>query len=112
MYVGRSTSTPVAGASQHVSQPGESLRQEALFDGRVQGVGFRYTTRQAAARFCVTGYVRNLPDGRVLVVAEGAADEIERFIGAVSAEMGRYIRGVTSKSCPATGEFADFDVRF
>jgi acylphosphatase len=94
-----------------VSQPGEPTRQEILFDGRVQGVGFRFTAWQIAQRFRVVGYVRNLPDGRVLLVAEAAADEIERFVAAVSAEMARYIRGVNRKTCPATGEFADFDVR-
>jgi len=94
-----------------VSQPGEPTRQEVHFDGRVQGVGFRYTTRQVAVRFRVTGFVRNLPDGRVLLVTEGATDEIERFVAAVSAEMARYIRGVHRKTCLATGEFSDFAVR-
>ena len=43
------------------------------FSGHVQGVGFRYTTRSVASRFAVTGYVRNLPDGRVELVAEGGS---------------------------------------
>ena len=48
------------------------FRLEAHFSGRVQGVGFRYLTRQLAQGFAVTGQVRNLPDGQVQVIAEGA----------------------------------------
>jgi acylphosphatase len=47
--------------------------------GRVQGVGFRYFTQAAAGREGIHGWVRNLPDGRVEVWAEGEADAIERF---------------------------------
>lgn len=86
-------------------------RREVLFAGRVQGVGFRYTTRNIAGRFAVTGYVQNLPDGRVRLIAEGAPDEVERFVDAVSAEMAQYIRGVQQSSADATGEFAAFEVR-
>ena len=55
--------------------------KQIFYSGRVQGVGFRYTTKQLAAEFDVTGWVRNLPDGRVelLVIAEDAA-EIEAFL--------------------------------
>ena len=50
-----------------------------LYSGRVQGVGFRYTTKTVATGFEVTGSVKNLPDGRVELVAEGAKDELEAF---------------------------------
>ena len=50
-----------------------------VISGRVQGVGFRYFTETAAVREGVNGWVRNLPDGRVEVVAEGATDTVERF---------------------------------
>ncbi|MBI2824237.1 MAG: acylphosphatase [Planctomycetia bacterium] len=89
-----------------------TARREVLFDGRVQGVGFRYTARHVAGRFRVTGYVRNLADGRVQVVAEGEPAEVERFVQEVAAEMAGYIRGTQSRSLPATGEFHEFDVRF
>src|SRR5471030_2081507 len=51
-------------------------RMKVFYSGRVQGVGFRYTARTVAAGFEITGYVRNLPDGRVELVAEG--DDSER----------------------------------
>ena len=50
-----------------------------LISGRVQGVGFRYFTEAAAAREGILGWVRNTPDGRVEVVAEGDAEALERF---------------------------------
>lgn len=50
-----------------------------LYSGRVQGVGFRYTVKQVAAGYAVSGTVRNLPDGRVELMAEGERDELEAF---------------------------------
>jgi acylphosphatase len=94
-----------------VADTNRLTRRELLFAGRVQGVGFRYTTRNIAGRFAVTGYVQNLSDGRVRLVAEGAPDEVERFIAAVSAEMAQYIRGVQESYAPASGEYPAFEVR-
>ena len=50
------------------------------FTGRVQGVGFRYQALQVAREFEVSGVVQNLPDGRVQLEAEGAAEEVRAFI--------------------------------
>ena len=50
-----------------------------LVSGRVQGVGFRYFTQEAALVEGLSGWVRNLPDGRVEILAEGDADAVERF---------------------------------
>ena len=50
-----------------------------LISGRVQGVGFRYFTQDAAARDNIHGWVQNLPDGGVAAVAEGEADALDRF---------------------------------
>lgn len=56
---------------------------QVFYAGRVQGVGFRYTARRVAAGFEVAGYVRNLPDGRVELVASGDAGEVAGFLGAL-----------------------------
>ena len=59
----------------------------------MQGVGFRYTTKTVAAGFEVTGAVRNLPDGRVELAAEGARDELEAFSQAIrDSGLGHFIR--------------------
>ncbi|HVC18547.1 MAG TPA: acylphosphatase [Vicinamibacterales bacterium] len=50
-----------------------------LVAGRVQGVGFRFFAQEAAAREGVTGWVRNCPDGRVEILAEGEAESVIRF---------------------------------
>lgn len=86
-------------------------RREILYSGNVHGVGFRYTARQVAQRYSVTGFVRNLADGRVQLVAEGNGPELAAFLGAVEAEMGSYIRGKSQTIQPATGEFETFTVR-
>jgi acylphosphatase len=50
-----------------------------VIGGRVQGVGFRYFTEAAAAREGILGWVRNMPDGRVEISAEGDAEALDRF---------------------------------
>ena len=50
-----------------------------LISGRVQGVGFRFFAEEAARREGISGFVRNLADARVEVVAEGERDAVERF---------------------------------
>jgi acylphosphatase len=61
------------------------------YSGDVQGVGFRQTARSQAEGFAVAGYVRNLPDGRVELVAEGETGEVERFLGAIQRRLAEYI---------------------
>ena len=94
-----------------MTEAGDDEQREVYFEGLVQGIGFRYTTRRIAARFRVTGYVRNLPDGRVLLVAEGPPEESDRFLAAVRSAMDRYIEDVDQTVRPATGRFRDFGVR-
>ncbi len=72
---------------------GHEERREILFWGQVQGVGFRYTTRSIAARLPVSGWVRNLPDGRVQLVVEGPAEALDELLERLDGEMGRYLRG-------------------
>ncbi len=55
------------------------IARRYLITGRVQGVGFRYFTQAAAVREGLNGWVRNRPDGRVEVFAEGELEAVERF---------------------------------
>jgi acylphosphatase len=89
-----------------------SQRRKVVFDGDVQGVGFRYTACRTATGFEVTGYVRNLRDGRVECLLEGESDEIDRFLVALTQNMGAYIRHTTQQTSPATGEYRSFGVAF
>ncbi len=86
-------------------------RREIYFSGWVQGVGFRYMTRNIAARFDVRGFVKNLPDGRVLLVVEGVARTLDEFVAAIETEMDRYVHSAQSTVLPATDEFTRFEIR-
>lgn len=87
-----------------------SERREVLYRGRVQGVGFRFTVREVARRFRVTGFVMNLSDGRVKVVAEGEVGELDRFMAGIGEAMAGYIHDSQSETSPATGEFPGFSI--
>jgi acylphosphatase len=92
---------------------GEGLvAKKVLFRGDVQGVGFRFTAVRAAQGYDVTGYVRNLPDGRVEMVAEGHPKEVDAFIDLVRAEMSGYIAGDEFVEAAATGAYPRFGVRY
>ncbi len=55
------------------------VREELLVEGSVQGVGYRYTVSRIAGDAGVTGWVRNMPDGRVQVLCEGPPSKLEEF---------------------------------
>jgi acylphosphatase len=85
------------------------IRCEVSYSGRVQGVGFRWNACSIARGFQVTGFVRNLPDGRVQLVAEGERGEVERLLGEIADSMSGNIRQAELKESPATGEFTAFE---
>ena len=88
-------------------------RLSVFWSGRVQGVGFRYTTESAALELGVAGWVRNLPDGRVEAVAEGPEKTLKTLLERIaSGPMKNYIRGVEIHWEQPTGEFDDFQIRF
>jgi acylphosphatase len=80
------------------------------YSGEVQGVGFRYTARSLAQGFPIAGYVRNLADGRVELMAEGEAVEVERFLEALARRMSEYIASRDVAVVAAQG-FSGFVVR-
>ena len=88
-------------------------RRRVLFSGRVQGVGFRATCRWLAGGFDIVGYVRNLPDGRVELLVEGDAAEVDRYLGAISDAMGGFIGDIASEQEPSDyPPLEGFKVRF
>jgi len=87
-------------------------RRVVHFEGTVQGVGFRYTTVRIAGYHEVAGTVRNLPDGRVEVLAEGEPEALDAFLDEVRDRMGRYIRRATQQTAEATGQYQGFNVSF
>jgi acylphosphatase len=92
--------------------PSPRQRWTLHFSGRVQGVGFRASSEHIAAGFAVTGYVRNLSDGRVELVAEGTATELRGFLDELRVRLGQYIREQTQTVDAASGEWDAFAVRY
>jgi acylphosphatase len=81
------------------------------FSGRVQGVGFRYQTLQLARGYEVSGYVTNLPDGRVQLEAEGTAAEVRDFVAGVQERMTDYIRKTEQSEDKRMPQFQGFSIQ-
>lgn len=81
------------------------------FSGHVQGVGFRYQTSQVAREFEVSGYVANLPDGRVRLEAEGQPAEVTAFVESVGERLHGYIRKTEKTSARRAPQFQGFMIR-
>jgi len=83
-----------------------------LYEGNVQGVGFRYTVRQIAKGFEVTGSVRNLRDGRVEVEVNGADDEVRAFLEAIAkSELRAHIRNQSETPLSVPPITRGFEIR-
>jgi acylphosphatase len=100
----------VANRSVGESKPTATERREVHYSGRVQGVGFRYTARDIAGRFSIRGFVKNLADGRVLLVAEGTGVVLDGFFAAIESEMDRFIENRHAIVRAATDEFSTFEI--
>ena len=86
-------------------------RLHIFYSGHVQGVGFRYTVKTVSAGFDVTGTVRNLPDGRVELIAEGEANELKDFQQAIRDEgLGSLIRDEAVEWSEAQGGLRGFEI--
>ena len=87
------------------------FRLQVLYEGTVQGVGFHYTVKTLAGGFEVTGTVRNLPDGRVELIVEGAKEELSAFQQAIrESELGHFIRKENAVWQPPQGGLRGFDI--
>jgi len=78
------------------------IAKRAIFEGRVQGVGFRYATKQLAMGFDVCGWIKNLADGTVEMQLMGEEDEVEEFIQEIVEEsaMAHHIKNVYAQETP------------
>ena len=82
-----------------------------FYSGHVQGVGFRYAVKSLTTGYEVTGTVRNLPDGRVELTAEGNKAELESFQKAVrDSGVSKFIRSEQVAWGPATGSLRGFEI--
>ena len=87
------------------------IARRFFVSGRVQGVGYRYFVHDAARREGVTGYVRNLPDGRVEALAEGELEAVTRVERAIrSGPAGARVENVETDVLTPSGAFTSFRV--
>jgi len=84
----------------------------AYFSGRVQGVGFRFTAMDIARELDVSGWVKNLSDGRVEVVAEAEEDVLLDFLSRLEQAFSPYINDKDIKWQSASAGFKDFRLEF
>ena len=85
---------------------------QVFYEGRVQGVGFRWTVRNVAKGFDVKGWIRNLIDGRVEMQIAGSEDEVRAFVDAIAeSELRAHIRKTTENTLPAPVEANGFEIR-
>ena len=90
----------------------EQIAKHVIFVGGVQGVGFRFTAEDVARDLVVTGWVRNMPDRRVEVVAEAGEAVLKDFLSRIEQYFGHYIQEVDIDWQESSGEFRDFGIRF
>jgi len=90
----------------------DRVRKHVIYRGQVQGVGFRATTHAIASGFDVVGYVRNVPNGSVELLAEGAPGELQAFLEAISERMGGHIDAAEVTDVPAAEALRDFRIRY
>ncbi len=91
----------------------DNVRARAIYRGRVQGVGFRFTAQRYANEIGVTGYIKNLWSGQVEIVMEGEREKVETFLEKIKkGSLFRYIDDVETHYSEYTGAFRDFHIRF
>jgi acylphosphatase len=85
--------------------------RHVFFEGRVQGVGFRWTVKNLARGYDVIGWVKNLPDGRVEMLAGGEAAEVDAFIEAIEeSDLKSHIKKVDVHLIPPLTGVQGFDI--
>ena len=87
-------------------------RLHVYYSGRVQGVGFRFTADRVARAMDVCGWVKNLSDGRVEIVAESSSEILQNFLRQIETEMRHDIREKSIEYTDANDEFVNFRIRF
>lgn len=91
----------------------ELVRARALVRGLVQGVNFRWFTQRRALDLGLRGFVCNLPDGSVEVVAEGERASVETLLDTLRVgPSAAIVESVEAKWGSPTGEFSRFEVRY
>ena len=87
-------------------------RVRVIYTGSVQGVNFRYTALSLAEHFGIRGWVKNLPDGRVELAAEGREDTVINFLNHIDERMSGYIQNKETTWAETKDKFTSFIIRY
>ena len=88
------------------------VRIHAIFSGTVQGVGFRFTTQRFASNLRLTGWVKNLPDGRVELVCEGSREQLENLLYKLDKHFAGHLKHRDIDWLEAKKTFTGFDITY
>jgi acylphosphatase len=86
------------------------VARHIVFIGRVQGVGFRFTAHSVANRYGIAGFVRNLPDGTVEMLAQGSDEDIDECIGDIKESLCGYVRETRIEEVPIDPRYKEFKI--
>jgi acylphosphatase len=88
------------------------IAKQIIFKGNVQGVGFRYTSQRTAKIYNLTGYVKNLPDGSVEMLAQGELQDVDNCISDIQDSFGSYIRHTQINYVPLNPRYTNFRITY
>ena len=88
------------------------MQAHIFYSGMVQGVGFRYSVRRLASVLSLKGWVRNLSDGRVEILAEGSQEDIDELMEKISQDFQGYIKDKSVDYTDQESPFSDFQITF
>ena len=83
----------------------EKIRRHIIFQGYVQGVGFRYTACYTARNYGISGWVRNLDDGSVEMEAEGRAKDIDALVDSLENLRWGSVDRIEEMNVPVQGDY-------
>ncbi|MHC4757189.1 MAG: acylphosphatase [Planctomycetota bacterium] len=90
----------------------ENISKHIIFTGRVQGVGFRFTSYNIARRCQLTGFVKNLADGTVEMLVQGPKDNVLACVKDTKEYFRNYIRETKIEEIPFNSQYTDFKITF
>lgn len=108
------TDKVIGRGSTSLSAPTRFMKKQVhvYYMGRVQGVGFRFTTEDIAQGLGIAGWVKNLGDGRVELLAEAEEEVLKEFLERINQYFSRYIQDVDLEWGQAQGGFSNFGIEF
>jgi len=88
------------------------VAKHVIFEGRVQGVGFRFTALRIANRYGLTGWVRNVPDGTVEMLAQGGTEDVNHCLQDIQESFEGYITQTRTRDSSEDTKYVNFRITY